>query len=417
MNKRKTITVFEHDSVLLEHKYNGVCFTDEIFEACKRFYGEKGLPYFSLLNNGIRMKEYVGIISIGNVVIEVLPKADKNNDEMMWRRNLINMLRVVHGFELKTTDSSPLKIVQDSILDFYIEYFVKEVEFLLNKGLVKKYRKTDNNAGALKGSLLFPQHIRENLVHKEKFFVRYTTYDVEHLLHFILFKTIILISRINTCERLKSRISSLMLLFPSMPDIKVNEKTFGGIIFNRKTKDYKKAVGIARMLLLNYHPDLIAGRNDVLALLFDMNNLWEKFVYVSLRRLRNKGFVVEPQKQKGFWRASKDSAPTPLRPDIKIEQNGKSYICDTKWKLINSKPSVEDLRQMFAYHHYFDAVKTALIYPGQTTEDVSGYFVATDKQVQHPELQSCLMFIQINDDVKKWQEEICNKIREWVETS
>ncbi len=83
-----------------------------------------------------------------------------------------------------------------------------------------------------------------------------------------------------------------------MPDIKVSDSLFSKIKFNRKNLAYKNAIAIAKMILLQYHPDIINGRNDVLALMFDMNKLWEKFVLVSLK---DKDITVKGQNKKCFF--------------------------------------------------------------------------------------------------------------------
>ena len=117
--------------------------------------------------------------------------------------------------------------------------------------------------------------------HQERFFVSHTTFDVEHKLHFIIYKAIRLLKKINTNAAIHSRIGALLLNFPEMPDLDVSESTFDRIFFNRKTLIYKKSIDIARLLLLHYHPDVSKGKDHVLALMFDMNYLWEQFVYVS----------------------------------------------------------------------------------------------------------------------------------------
>src|SRR5690554_1213343 len=146
-------------------------------DAFQRFYGDKGVPYFDLIHHGIRFKEYVGVIQVGNTIIEVLPKADGNPaDEVgknRWREVLIGMLKAVHGFEVQSPSSSSLKLKSNTILDLYVELFIREVEFLLHIGLVKKYRKENGNVHALKGSLQFGKHIQYNLVHQERFFVKF----------------------------------------------------------------------------------------------------------------------------------------------------------------------------------------------------------------------------------------------------
>src|SRR5690606_25296538 len=137
---------------------------------------------------------------------------------------------------------------------------------LLRQGLVKKYRKTEGNSTSLKGNLKFGKHLSQNLVHQERFYIQYTAYDPEHELHSVLYKAIKLLGRINTNEGLQGPIKSLLLDFPEMPDIKISEATFNKLVLNRKTQGYQKAIQIARLLLLNYHPDVSKGSNDILAL-------------------------------------------------------------------------------------------------------------------------------------------------------
>ncbi|MBK8111364.1 MAG: hypothetical protein IPK46_14080 [Saprospiraceae bacterium] len=195
-------------------------------------------------------------------------------------------------------ESKP-NIRPNNILDLYFEMFIKEVEYLLHNGLIKQYRKKEGNVTALKGNLLFGKHIQQNVVHQERFYVRHTSYDVLHTLHFILYKTIRLLQKINTNAELHSKIGALLLHFPEMPDIKVNPATFEQLVFNRKNQSYKKAIGIAKLLLLQYHPDISKGKNDVLALMFDMNLLWEQFVYITLRKANRFGRGVSGAPE--FW--------------------------------------------------------------------------------------------------------------------
>jgi 5-methylcytosine-specific restriction enzyme subunit McrC len=384
---------------------------DEELSSLQRFYG-KGIPYYNLIHNGVQFKEYVGVLQIGHIQIEVLPKSDKNNyNEDNWRKLLIGMLKSILGFEVKVTSSANLKIRPNSILDLYFEMFINEVEYLFHLGLIKRYNRTQGNTTALKGTIIFSKQIQLNLTRQDRFYNSYTTYDREHYLNQILFKTLKLLKKINLDPSLKSRIGNLLLNFPELNEIKVSESLFSKIDYNRKTLPYKKSIEIAKMILLQYHPDLTSGNNDVLALMFDMNSLWEQFILVSLRKQRE--FSVKGQQSKYFWKPQNGNRRS-IRPDILIEKNGKNYILDTKWKNIDNNPTIDDIRQMYVYQHYYEANKAALVYPG-IDNYFAGNFMDLNNQNSISNLECGLMPIKPEQDIKKWQKEIIEKIKNWAE--
>jgi 5-methylcytosine-specific restriction enzyme subunit McrC len=426
MASSKLIRVFEHQAIKLNQDIDGVTFDKASLEALQVYYGEKGVPYYSLTNNGVKFNEFVGVIQVGNTVIEVLPKADKTTDKNYWQGLLVKMLSAVGLFDIQSTSYSSLKLKSNSILDLYFALFIKEVEYLLHSGLTKQYRKKEGNVTALKGSIQFAKHIQQNLTHQERFYVRHTTYDAEHKLHFILYKTIRLLKQINTNAELHSRIGVLLLHFPEMPDIKVSEATFDTLVFNRKTQPYKKAIGIAKLLLLQYHPDVITGRHNVLALMFDMNKLWEKFVFVSLHKYKAEHIRVSAQTTKSFWRSSDNGQYSLMRPDILInnENNKECIVLDTKWKNLNGfSSSSNDLRQMYVYHKYYKATRVALVYPGTVTEKKEGKFERIDGiENEIPNICSVIT-LNTNDKIagqkpiSDWQKDISDAIFKFASIS
>ena len=60
-----------------------------------------------------------------------------------------------------------------------------------------------------------------------------------------------------------------------MPDKCITLDTFTRLRYDRSTERYRYAVALARLIILNYQPDVRAGREDVLAILFNMNELFE----------------------------------------------------------------------------------------------------------------------------------------------
>lgn len=372
------LSVFEHQTLKASKEGQ---FQPRHLEALQRFYGENGTPFFSLVHNGVKFCEQVGVIQVGELTLQVLPKIDRVSDNSeTWHSVLIDMLKAVGAFKVAAPTTSNLRIKSNSILELYIELFVVECEYLLHHGLVKKYRQKEGNLKSLKGTLLFSKNIKHNLIHQERLYTTHTTYDTQHVLNAILYKTLCLLRHINTSSALKSRIAKLLLYFPEQKDVKVGEALFARVVFNRKTITYRNAIEIAKLLLLNYHPDVVRGQNHVLALMFDMNQLWERYVYRTLSRMSNGRYKVTAQANRVFWESAKSYSQR-IKPDLIIEIGDEVIVLDTKWKTPESfRPADSDLKQMFAYNHRFKAKHSMLLYPGagKEIEHNSGSFFEAD---------------------------------------
>jgi 5-methylcytosine-specific restriction enzyme subunit McrC len=324
------------------------------------------------------------------------------------------MLHRVHHFDVEVSAIADLSLHHNSILEYYIHLFLAEVTGLLHRGLIKKYRQQERNAHALKGKMLFAQHLSRNLLHRERFYISAVVYDTHHTLHQILYQALQLIARITASSTLANNAAALLLAFPECAPVRITETLFERLTFDRKTEGYRAAIGIARLLLLRYHPDIVRGRNDVLALLFDMNLLWEQFVYVVLKTKLKTCHVAE-QVRKSYWKGEGARAVV-LMPDIVIRQNEQSYVVDTKWKVMrsNSKPAVQDLQQMFAYTKYYHSSHTLLLYPGTETKLLQGHFYgegpgARDNVPTYP-CSVGLIGLHGSQTLQEWEQRISESI-------
>lgn len=381
-----TVRVFEHQTIKAGEELifyrKGIGKPEKLdakyIEALFKLYDEKKRPFFTPTRGGVKFCEWVGVIKVLDLTLEILPKADlvanfdNEIEHAKWQRILIDMLRVCRHLDTPTVSEASLKLKSNAILDLYIEKFLDEVNYLLHAGLIKKYRKEESNSTALKGKLLLQKHITKNVVHQERFYIAQTTYDKDHTLHRILGKAIKILPLICGNQYLVSKCYQLQLNFPEVTDIKIDASTFDKLVFDRKSESYKSAIQIAKLILLNYRPDISSGSTHSIAILFDMNKLWEEYVYRMLQKANDGSLVIHNQRSTKFW--NHRSTHRYLKPDIVIERTNemleKEYVViDTKWKNIYDQVKnvgMDDLRQMFAYHHYFDAVKCYLLFPGST---------------------------------------------------
>lgn len=388
----QTIQVFEHERLDVGQKG----FTSSHFEALARFH-ETESQFFSLWNQAIRFSQYVGVLKVGDLMIEILPKIDRYKEENtnLWRNVLLQMLVRSQTIPVYSNQSAHLQVAKHSFFYAFIQLFLREVEGIIANGLVKKYRTNEGNQSALKGRLLFGKQVAQNIVHKERFYVAHTTYDTQHILHQIIFKTLNIIQKIG--GDYQPNLARILFDFPEMPDIKVSEKLFDTLVFSRNTAHYRQAISLAKMILLNYYPDVQRGKQDVLAILFDMNQLWEKFILTEMQK-QILDYEVNGQESTLFWQNKT------IRPDIVLKPKNpnssqKNIIIDTKWKIPeNNSPSDEDLKQMFSYHLYFDSPTTILLYPSnKQNKDLAGSFASYPFSIGGKLLKMCFLDI-LNKD-------------------
>ncbi|MBL8011145.1 MAG: restriction endonuclease [Flavobacteriales bacterium] len=355
----KVITVFEH--ARLEVTESGP-FTQRHFDAMVRYNQQHENRFFTPEYRRIKFNQHVGVIAVGGLTIEVLPKADGLEDEAKWQKALIQMLKVAHGLPLHEAGHAQLALRRTSVLEYFLRLFVEEVQRLVHQGLVKRYRKQAGVTIALKGRLDLPRHIRHNIVHKERFHVVHQVFDTDHLLHAILKKTLALVEDVTNDPITIGLAKDMKWAFDPVQEQRITAASFDRLRLDRKTKSYSDALMLAKLILLNYAPDVKGGRDHILSLLFDMNKLFELVVLRLLKRAaaERDSVVVLGQNTREFWNGQK------IRPDILIEQNDVlQCIIDTKWKLPkDDRPADPDLKQMYVYNRQFGSAESVLLYPG-----------------------------------------------------
>lgn len=405
--RNKPIQVFEHQTLYYGREYGGVFFAQKHFEALAKLNMLHDNKYFTLVNKGIKFSQYVGVVQTDTLTIEILPKADQATENTsVWRNVLIEMLRVTRKLKVNQVGQADVNKQNIHLLDIYFDWFLREVEVLNRQGLIKKYYKETKNITALKGKLEFAGHISKNLIHKERFYTTHQIYDKDHQIHQILNLALQIIEQMSKGSYLYHKCKRVQLDFPEVSFIKCNTTTFDKLKLNRKSQAYEKALEIARLIILNYAPNISSGSERMLALLFDMNSLWEEYILVQLKKAcLNTPYKVEGQQSKTFWGSMS------LRPDIIIkqkdqDQNYKTQIViDTKWKQIEgNKPSTHDLRQMYVYNDHWNSKFSILLYPGINQTNIF------HREFDFPDHSCGILKMNVLDDEGKLDQKIGQRI-------
>jgi 5-methylcytosine-specific restriction enzyme subunit McrC len=389
--------VYEHSYLYVDE-----AFTESHFNKLVLYNEANKNLYFDVGYRKIKFKQYVGVLQVDDLTIEILPKTDKFDDKEKWKEVLIEMLLTCGYIKIKSFDNANLKIRYASLIELYFDAFITEAEQIIHQGLTKEYRTQTGNLFSLKGQLSFNNHITKNIIHKERFYTAHQVYDKDNKLNQILKNALEIIRGLSHNYHYKNRCNRLLLVFEDIRKKVFTKPSFDNITYNRKTEHYKTAINLARLIILNYSPDISSGTENVLGILFDMNKLFEAYVLLKLQQAAEKNElikVVQGQASKKFW------SDKTIRPDIVLElTSGEKVILDTKWKnRQNGSPDDNDLKQMYAYNLHFGAKTSLLVYPKTNQKNLESQPFEFSEAVKNEFLNhSCSMyFLDLFDNNQK----------------
>ncbi len=412
MKIQNNISIFEHQRLYVGQ----FGFKQSHLDALLKLNEYHDGNYFQPISKGIKFNQYVGVIQVDGLTIEINPKADKDDDDNKWKGVLLKMLQACGKLKAESSGAAHVKRQHLNLLEVYFELYLLEVESLVRKGLIKQYRKQTKNTKALKGKLEFAGHIRKNIIHKERFYTTNQVYDSNHFLHQVLQKALTIVTQFTNGSRLKDLANRVQLNFPEVDNKTITAKQLNEIHLDRKSFSYSNALELARLIILNYSPDISSGKEKMLSLLFDMNDLWETYILKQLQKAcEGTEISVSGQESKSFWGSNS------LRPDIVLRQEEKIFIIDTKWKRpLKSSASVNDLRQMYTYCRFWDAEKAMLLYPGNLaenkfksylTDDYSKHLSDVTLEIDH---QCKMGFVSVLNDIGELDINIGSKILDLI---
>ena len=405
---RATIQVFEHERIRVGQPVRTAdggeyVFSERHHAALAGFADSTGDRYLRFGRSTVRFTAYVGFLQLGELGIEVLPKADKNHapshgggEHQRWHRALVRMLRVTGDLGLEARDEAQLQTNPGRLFDLFVDRFMDECQRLLHEGLAKTYRTEEGNRVAFRGRLMVSEHVRHNAANGARFYVASPVYDHRSLPNLALVEALRVVETLPISSAARSRARQLRRAFPDLPPWRPDQAALGRLRLNRQTTRYRDALRIARLILFHLAPDIRSGPVPLLALLFDMNRLWERYVATMARRVHLPGLSVHTQAVEGFWKGS--GAMRTLRPDIVLlDDAGRTQmVIDTKWKVPDSgRAGSNDLKQMFCYHELFRCERTMLLFPqatGATKVEDTGRYTGT----QH---ECALAFLSVDGDL------------------
>ncbi len=363
-----TITLKEYEFLQTKYPEHKNYVDEKTFEALESFVlKEERAEYLKLTSKKgfgkvLQAQNYVGLIQTKDATtIEIIPKI-QNISEEESKKILLKMLKTLKKSPFKTLEKAKLKSSKMPLLEIFISMFLEELTLLVRKGIRSDYLAREENLHFLKGKLKIAKQIKQNAIHKERFFVEYEEFSSDRVENRLIKTALEFLYKKSKLNKNQQRIREFLFIFDDVSSSKNIKNDFKSVKLDRQMRKYEQILLWAETFLFKNSFSPHSGKDIALALLFDMNLLFESYVGAYLKK---KGFDVRSQ-DKGKYLVEQPNRYA-LRPDFVINKDKESEIvADTKYKNIKEQKDISqaDMYQLYAYGTKYKQTKQLyLIYP------------------------------------------------------
>lgn len=383
------ITIYEFDAVAADHpgsvdegglKYVPPRVYNWLEE--QALIGAESATWIKLIQRrgkkAVQVNNFVGVIRAQDgYQIEVLPKVAKaiGKGDDNARMLLIEMLRCLSGFRHIQTQNASLMAARMPLLEVFIAEFLRAVEHVVKRGLRGDYCLREDNLFALRGKLQIAEHLRKNLLHRDRFFVAFDEFSSNRPENRLLHSALLRALNWSTSQSNQQLARELQFVFAEVPASTNATKDFQQIRLDRGMAHYEAALEWSRLILADKSPLTGVGDHCAPSLLFPMEAVFEAFVAKHLARQLDRGLTLRKQVNSLALVRHLDKNWFRLKPDLLVQSAHENcLVLDTKWKLIDVDQangtdkyglSQHDFYQLYTYGQNFlnGQGDLVLIYP------------------------------------------------------
>jgi 5-methylcytosine-specific restriction enzyme subunit McrC len=351
--------------------------------ASDRLNVEEGDRVFEWADGYARTTQWVGVVQVPGVQVEILPKVDTvalgakpgvEEAHFEARRNLLYMLSVSGDVPMRSRDVARLMTRQAPLSETLSGIFADRLRRELLRGPERAYQEQEANLRCFKGKLLVSHQALRNAAHRERFYCRYDEFSDDTVLNRIFRASCGLLLQVTRTPATQDALRQCLLLLEGVADAEVQESDFGHVVLNRQNERFEDVLRFCRLLWSGRTPSVEAGRTRTFSLLFDMNKVFERFVVAFLRRyvaprLAGVEFLPQAEHHKRHLMESGGAGVLRLEPDVLVHGPEGRLVMDTKWKLLapgkggRGGVAEADLYQLYAYMRRYGCTRSVLLYP------------------------------------------------------
>ena len=315
---------------------------------------------------GFKAEQVVGILAVPGLTVEILPKID--GDESRTREALVRMLKVAYDLRIVDGEITSLSSQNFDLLEILIRIFSKQLLATVRRGLPRRYIYHEDDLRLMRGKLDVTRQITKLAVRADVVACKFDELSPDTPLNRVLKAAVLKLISLSRSSGNIRLLNELQIRFE--PVSTTSKPLDEPVRLDRTNTNYHELYDWAKLFLQGDYQGTSGGDMKGISLLFPMNDLFEKFVGNSLKRVFRGTKVSLQDCRYSALRDVEFRKIFNLMPDVVISyENGECIVLDTKWKKLdpnkskNFGVSQSDIYQMMAYAHAYKPSRLILLYP------------------------------------------------------
>ena len=314
------------------------------------------------------------------------------------------MLSYTKQLDIKDNEVANITSCPNPFIETLIRVFTDRLFDALKRFVPKNYEICEENTSAFKGKLKIAENIRYNLANRAKFFCEFDSFTEDTELNQLFLYVATRLQSVLQDAYNKKILKFIINVYSDISFKCFTEHDLKRIRLNRSQQVFTQPFNLAKMFLEHSSVDMSKHQFDNIALIWDMNILFEEFVFEFLKRNREDLGIYDVKYQKGRrLLKSKDNqhyyANTFVDMFIIKEKNQPGIVLDTKYKVKSGNLGGfynADIFQVVTYCKLHDSNNAVLLYPATdyTTRGDYAYTLNTDKVTDEVQIKTAQINLQ-----------------------
>lgn len=319
----------------------------------------------NVTRHGIKANSWVGVIKYKKTHFQILPKliCDDNENKECILKNLIYMLSYTKNLDIKTNEDAKLSAERNLFIEILIREYAKSLFDCLKRITPKQYTREEDNLKFIKGKIKFSENIKYNSVNKTRFYCEYDEFSEDNILNQLFLFVSTCLYNISDNNQNKKLLNFIINYYSDIKLVRFDKFKARKIKLSQNQELFKKPFNLAKMFVEKTSVDLSKNKFENITLVWDMNVLFEEFVFEIMKK-SCPDWKLTAQKGQRLLKGDNNKKRNTY-VDIFAQKENVKIIIDTKYKKFTDEDSFSnaDVFQVSTYCLLHNTNRAILLYP------------------------------------------------------